>query len=125
KPKTSPFCRSSSSALTANSSPYFIVRSWASITRRTPRKMLFQPAASVLQQSSDNGSWRRRVVHREYETIIRPMRPRGFERALVALELGARRGAASNEHGPPVSHEASEIDKMLIVIGQVRVFFTT
>src|SRR5262245_37240763 len=37
KPKTSPFCRFKSSDLTANSSPYFLVRSLVSITARHSR----------------------------------------------------------------------------------------
>ena len=49
------------------------------------------------------------------------MRRGGFERAAVALERGGRLAAASDQHGPAIFDQATDIDKLLIVVAEVRI----
>src|SRR5258708_725326 len=103
KPKTSPFLRSNSSDLMANSSPYFFVRSWVSITG----------GFSLLDRND------KAIIN---QPLVAGVSAHG---AAVALELGGALTGPADENSPANFDLIAQIDEVLIVVREAREFLAS
>ena len=124
KPNTSPFCRLSSSDLMAYRSPYFLVRSWVSITRRAPcRRFAAIGRRRAARSAVDSSLPWSASLHRKHETIIRPARAGGIVSGWLVAQSSCVAGSAARpiSTARPSSTRRLRSTKPLIVVGQAGV----